>query len=91
MHMDVESRRTVRLPGFFTGVKKPLARCEDVIFVTSTFHMSMEQGKARQGKARQGLSLTSYTTCTYIAHEYMLSGAALEERVGVVGRQYVVR
>ena len=42
MHMDVESRRTVRLSGELTGVNRPPARCEDVIFVTSTFHMSME-------------------------------------------------
>ena len=42
MHMDVESRRTVRLSGKLTGVNRPPARCEDVIFVTSTFHMSME-------------------------------------------------
>ena len=42
MHMDVESRRTVRLSGELTGVNRPSARCEDVIFVTSTFHMSME-------------------------------------------------
>ena len=42
MHMDVESRRTVRLSGKLTGVNRPPARCEDVIFVTSTFQMSME-------------------------------------------------
>jgi len=42
MHMDVESRRTVRLSGEPTGVNRLPARCEDVIFVTSTFHMSME-------------------------------------------------
>ena len=38
----MESRRTVRLSGFFTGVNRTPARCEDVIFVTSTFQMSME-------------------------------------------------
>ena len=42
MHMDMESRRTVRLSGKLIAVNRPPARCEDVIFVTSTFHMSME-------------------------------------------------
>ena len=36
------SPRTVRLSGELTGVNRPPARYEDVIFVTSTFHMSME-------------------------------------------------
>ena len=47
--------------------------------------------KARQGKA----FLLHHTRRTYIEHEYMLSSAALEERVGdstVVGRHvHVVR
>ena len=46
MHMDVESRRTVPRPSnrilhrceFFNSPPW----CEDIIFVTSTFHMSME-------------------------------------------------
>ena len=42
MHMDVVSRRTVRLSGELTGVNRPPAQCEDVVFVTSTFQMSME-------------------------------------------------
>ena len=42
MHMDVESRRTVRLSGKLIAVNRPPARGEDVIFVTSTFNMSME-------------------------------------------------
>ena len=50
MHMDVESRRTVRLSGELTGVNRPPARCEDVIFVTSTFHMSMESSFETQFK-----------------------------------------
>ena len=54
MHMDVESRRTVRLSGELTGVNRPPspARCEDVIFdfVTSTFHISMESSFETQFK-----------------------------------------
>ena len=44
MRMDMESRRTVRPTVFFTGDRgeQTPARCEDVIFVTSTLHMSME-------------------------------------------------
>ena len=42
MRMDMESRRTVRLSGKLTGVNRPPARCEDVIFVTPPFHLSME-------------------------------------------------
>ena len=48
MHMDVESRRTVRLSGKLIAVNRPPARCEDVIFVTSTFHMSMESSFGTQ-------------------------------------------
>ena len=50
MHMDVESRRTVRLSGKLIAVNRPPARCEDVIFVTSTFHMSMESSFETQFK-----------------------------------------
>ena len=50
MHMDVESRRTVRLSGELTGVNRPPARCEDVIFVTSSLHMSMESSFETQFK-----------------------------------------
>ena len=42
MRMDMESRRTVCLSGKLIAVNRPPARCEDVILVTSTFHMSME-------------------------------------------------
>ena len=41
MHMDMESRHTVRLSGFFIAVNNSPPWCEDIIFVTSTFHMSM--------------------------------------------------
>ena len=61
MHMDVESRRTVRLSGELTGVNRPPARCEDVIFVTSTFHMSMESSFETQFKVVY-LKLTQNTT-----------------------------
>ena len=50
MRMDMESRRTVRSSGKLTGVNRPPARCEDVIFVTSTFHMSMESSFETQFK-----------------------------------------
>ena len=39
MHMDMESRRTVRLSGFFIAVNNSPPWREDIIFVTSTFHM----------------------------------------------------
>ena len=42
MHMDVESRRTVRPTEFFIAVNNSPPWCEDIIFVTSTFHMSTE-------------------------------------------------
>ena len=50
MHMDVESRRTVRLSGELIAVNRPPARCEDVIFVTSSLHMSMESSFETQFK-----------------------------------------
>ena len=50
MHMDVESRRTVRLSGKLIAVNRPPARCEDVIFVTSSLHMSMESSFETQFK-----------------------------------------
>ena len=54
MHMDVESRRTVPRPSnrilhrceFFNSPPW----CEDIIFVTSTFHMSMEPSFETQFK-----------------------------------------
>ena len=61
MHMDMESRRTVRLSGELTGVNRPPARCEDVIFVTSTFHMSMEPSFETQFQVVL-LKLTQNTT-----------------------------
>ena len=51
MHMDMESRRTVRLSGKLIAVNRPPARCEDVIFVTSTFQMSMETSFQTQFKS----------------------------------------
>ena len=50
MHMDMESRRTVRLSGELIAVNRPPARCEDVIFVTSSLHMSMESSFETQFK-----------------------------------------
>ena len=50
MRMDMESRRTVRPTVFFTGVNRTPARCEDVIFVTSSLHMSMESSFETQFK-----------------------------------------
>ena len=50
MHMDMESRRTVRLSGKLIAVNRPPARCEDVIFVTSSLHMSMESSFETQFK-----------------------------------------
>ena len=58
MRMDMESRRTVRLSGKLTGVNRPPARCEDVIFVTSSLHMSMESSFETQFY----LKLTQNTT-----------------------------
>ena len=44
MHMDVESRRTVLQPKseFFITVNNSPLWCEDIIFATTTFHMSTE-------------------------------------------------
>ena len=46
----IKSCRTVRSSDKLTGVNRPPARCEDVIFVTSTFHMSMESSFETQFK-----------------------------------------
>ena len=48
--LHIKPRRTVRSSGKLTGVNRPPARCEDVIFVTSTFHMSMESSFETQFK-----------------------------------------
>ena len=50
MHMDVESRRTVRPTEFFIAVNNSPPWCEAIIFVTSTFHMSMESSFETQFK-----------------------------------------
>ena len=50
MHMDMESRRTVRPTEFFIAVNNSPPWCEDIIFVTSTFHMSMESSFETQFK-----------------------------------------
>jgi hypothetical protein len=59
MHMGVESRRTVRPTGFFIAVNNSPPWCEDLIFVTSTFHMSMESSFETQFKV---VKLTQNTT-----------------------------
>ena len=48
--LHIKPRRTVRLSGELIAVNRPPARCEDVIFVTSTFHMSMESSFETQFK-----------------------------------------
>ena len=48
--LHIKPRRTVRLSGKLTGVNRPPARCENVIFVTSTFHVSMESSFETQFK-----------------------------------------
>ena len=48
--LHIKPRRTVRLSGKLIAVNRPPARCEDVIFVTSTFHMSMESSFETQFK-----------------------------------------
>ena len=50
MHMDVESRRTVHPTEFFIAVNNSPQWCEDIIFVTSTFHMSKESSFETQYK-----------------------------------------
>ena len=56
MHMDVESRRTVRPTEFFIAVNNSPPWGEDIILVTSTFHMSMESSFETQcvGTRTQG-------------------------------------
>ena len=48
--LHIKPRRTVRLSGKLIAVNRPPARCEDVILVTSTFHMSMESSFETQFK-----------------------------------------
>ena len=62
--LHIKPRRTVRLSGKLIAVNRPPARCEDVIFVTSTFHMSMESSFETQCKVEGAAGMPGEATGT---------------------------